>query len=105
MISSSAPSNKDYEWFSFAGAKRGLISNVIGFDYNLASPARTAEFDQVDIMGLNAVVSDKDFGAVIWGNNTLSKNPTLLKHANIAELLIFLSRSLTPIVKIDLFDP
>ena len=97
--------NKDYEWFTFAGSKRGLISNVISFDYNLASPARATEFDKVDTMGLNAVVADRDFGAVIWGNNSLTKNNTLLKHANIAELLVFMSRGVSPLVRSELFEP
>lgn len=97
--------NANYEWFTFAGAKRGLISNAIGIDYNLASPARATEFDQVDLGGINAVVADKDYGLVIWGNNSLLRENTLLKHANVAELLTFLSRGLTPLIRSELFEP
>jgi phage tail sheath protein len=97
--------NANYEWFTFAGAKRGLISNAIGIEYNLASPARATEFDQIDLGGINAVVADKDYGLVIWGNNTLQRTDTLLKHANIAELMTFISRSLAPLIRSELFEP
>ncbi len=103
--SSSVKDNDTQAWFSGAGPRRGVVKNALGIDYNLASPARTSEADLVDIHGINPVVNDTDYGLVYWGNSTLQKKDTLLKHENVAELMIFLSRMIGPIVKSELFEP
>lgn len=97
--------DKAAEWFAVAGSKRGRIKNVLGVDYNLGSAARATEFDQVSNRGINAVIDDPDFGVVIWDNVTLWKEPTLLKHSNIADLLVYLNRELAPLIKSELFEP
>lgn len=97
--------NVSLEWFTFGGPKRGLIKNVLGVVYNVGTAARRLQADNLDIMGLNPVIDDDTFGTVIWGNNTLQKDNTLLKHANVAELMIFLTRQLSPIIRKELFDP
>ena len=78
---------------------------MLGVDYNLGSAARATEFDQVSNRGINAVIDDPDFGVVIWDNVTLWKEPTLLKHSNIADLLVYLNRELAPLIKSELFEP
>lgn len=97
--------DKASEWYAVAGSKRGRIKNVLGVDYNLGSAARATEFDQVSNRGINAVIDDPDFGVVIWDNVTLWKEPTLLKHSNIADLLVYLNRELAPLIKSELFEP
>ena len=92
------------QWFSGAGSKRGKIK-AIGVDYNLATPARSAEFDLVDVNGINAVVDDVDFGVVLWGNSTLQKKKTLLSNSNVADLIVYLNRVISPYAKSELFDP
>lgn len=96
---------KAYEWFSTAGSKRGRLKNVLGIKYNLGTPARNAEFDQVVNAGINPVIDDTDFGPVYWGSRTLSKGKSLTQHDNVADLLIFLGRGLSPLVRTELFDP
>lgn len=101
-------SNKDNnqrEWFASAGPKRGRIGNALGLGYNLGTAARTTEADSVDIHGINPVIDDKDYGLVYWGNSTLQKEDTLLKHENVADLIIFILRAVTPLAKSELFDP
>lgn len=97
--------NKQKEWFTFAGSKRGRIKNCLGVAYNLGSAARQASADLVDVRGINMVIEHPDFGVVAWGNSTLQKADTLLKHANVAELMIFLTRALKPLIQSELFDP
>lgn len=105
IIAASYKDNKAYEWFAAGGAKRGKIISTLGVEYNLASPARSTEFDNVDVHGMNAVVNDPDYGVVYWGNSTLQKADTMLKHENVGDLMIFLSRAIAPLVKGELFDP
>lgn len=97
--------NKAYEWFTFGGPKRGLIKNALGVAYNFGSPARQLAFDNIDVHGVNAVIQHPTFGVVIWGNSTLYKNPSMLKHANVAELFIFIQRTLKPLIESEQFDP
>lgn len=92
-------------WYAVAGSERGRIRNATAIEYNLGNPARSTEADNVDIHGINAVVDDADFGLVIWGNSSLWKGNTLLKHQNVSDLWIFLNRGLGPIVKTELFNP
>lgn len=97
--------NKSLEWFTVAGPKRGVIKNALGVVYNLGSSARQAQADAVDVHGVNAIIQHETFGVVIWGNSTLQKADTLLKHDNVADLLIFLTRALKPLIQSETFDP
>lgn len=97
--------NAQGEWFSFSGRDRGSIKNALGVVYNLGSSARRAEADLVDARGINVVIQHPSFGIVSWGNSTLYKSNTLLKKAEVAELMIFISRSLRPLVEVELFNP
>lgn len=103
-----AMSKKDSDkdaWISAAGSKRGRLYNVIGVEYNLGVASRATEFDQVVNNGINAVVNDSAFGPVYWGNRTLYKSQTLLRNENVADLLIYIVRTLNPLIKSELFDP
>lgn len=97
--------NEYAEWFAFSGPKRGRIQNTLGVVYNLGSSARQLEADNVDVNGINAIIEHPSFGVVAWGNSTLQRANTLLKHANVAELLVFLTRELRPIIQSELFEP
>lgn len=97
--------NQFFEWFTFGGPERGKISNALGVVYNLGSPALTTEADLVDVAGVNAVIVHPKFGIVVWGNSTLLRQNTMLKHSNVAELLIYLTRELNPLVESELFNP
>lgn len=97
--------NSYSEWIAFGGQKRGRIGNCLGVVYDLGKPARKTAADSVDRRGVNAVINHRAFGPVIWGNSTLHRGATLLKHANVAELCIYLTRALKPLVEQDTFDP
>lgn len=93
------------EWFSTGGPKRGQIKNALGVVYNLGSPYLQANFDRVDNRGVNAVIEHPTYGVVVWGNGTLTKEDTLLKHENIAELVVYMRRAIKPIYESELFEP
>lgn len=97
--------NNNYEWFASAGPKRGKIYDALGIGYNLGSAARVTEANNVDTHGINPVIDDADYGLVYWGNGTLQKEDTLLKHENVADLLIFILRAVKPLAKSELFEP
>jgi len=93
------------EWYAGAGFKRGRLFNVLSIPYNLDATARLGEADLVDSRGLNMVINHHTFGPVYWGNGTLQKRDTLLKHENVAELVIFLVRNLPRFIETELFEP
>lgn len=96
--------NNTREWFSFSGPKRGIIKGVLGVVYNFFTPARKAAADLVDAAGVNVIIEHPNYGVVSWGNSTLQRANTLLKKAEVAELLMALTRTLKPIVEFDTFD-
>jgi len=106
VIGAISAKSADYpSWISVAGKERGGLGKNLGITYNLASPARTAEFDKVDSAGINAIVDDRDYGITIWGNGSLSKDDTLFKFTNVCDLVIFLFRVIPPLAKKSLFEP
>lgn len=97
--------NKKHEWYSFSGYKRGKVRNALGMVYNLGTPARKVEAGYLVAHGLVPFIQHSSFGLVAWGNKTLQKQPTLLCNANIAELMIFIKRSMPSLIDTELFDP
>ena len=93
----------DSKFMATAGAKRGKIKGVSSVFYNLAT--KPTEFDSVVNGGINPIIMDEDFGAVIWNNNTLQKSATLLINEEISEVLIYIRRNINPLIKGEIFDP
>jgi uncharacterized protein len=96
--------NKFAEWFAAAGSKFP-VKDAAGVAYDLSSPARADEWNDVSKAGVNAVINHLEYGVCIWDNATLQKASTMLKHENVAELMVFLFRSLKPLVESLSFDP
>ena len=94
-------------WFSAAGPKRGIVSSPNnGVPYNLLSGALAADYDRIYPKGVNAMGFDKDYGTIYWGNKSLYKDQTsLLNRENVADLLVYIQRELSPLVKAVSFDP
>jgi hypothetical protein len=97
--------NKFKAWLAAAGRKRGKIRNCNGVVYDLGTAGRSTQADLVDIHGVNMVINHQTFGTVVWGNSTLQKEDTLLKHANVADLIMFIQKVSKPIIDLELFDP
>lgn len=101
-------SKKDTEtaaWFSAAGSKRGRIKDALGVRYNVGTPARKSVADQLSIQGINTVIDHESYAVVFFDNVTLQRKNTILKNLNVAELLIYLSRTIKPLTDEELFDP
>lgn len=94
-----------YPWYSAAGAKRGKISDCFGVAYNLGTNAMSKNADAVDNAGVNMVINHKTFGPVIWGNSTLQKKDTMLKHENVADCIMYIMKTCKPVIDYQLFDP
>lgn len=90
--------NRNSEWFSFAGTERGVLTNILGVVVNVGSPAKRLQADLWDTYGINPVIMDPAKRVYINGNSTLWMEPTLLKKAEVAELLIFMYRSLQVLI-------
>lgn len=92
-------------WLSEAGQKRGRIKGVLSINYNLAVAARREEADAVDSSGISMAINHDTFGFVCWGNGTLALGNTLLRHANVAELILEAIRITNARNEEELFDP
>lgn len=100
-------SNKDnssFPWMSLAGAQRGKLKQVQAVVNNVGTPARRTQFQLLSNNGVNAIINDRTEGIVLWDNVTLGKD-TLLKHANVAELMIYIYRTIIPLARSKMFEP
>ena len=106
VVGAMSARDNDYpEWFAVSGPQRGRVRNSLGVVFDLGSAARQATADNVDVNGVNAVIEHPSFGVVLWGNSTLQRQRTLLTHSNVADLLIYLTRELRPLIESELFQP
>jgi hypothetical protein len=93
------------EWFTAAGPKRGKIKNISGIPTNFGSAAQSDNLDFLVNHRINPVIKHSAFGPVLWGNATMQVADTLLSQLHIAELTIFMKRTLKPVLESQLFDP
>lgn len=92
-------------WYAAAGLQRGKIPNTLGVHYNVGTPARKAELDNLSNNQINAIVDFPDFGTTLWDNLTLQSLPSATQSLNIRKLLIYMRRALTIVSQIMLFEP
>lgn len=93
------------EWFSFAGDKRGVLRNVLGLVTNVGNPAYASKADLFDTNGIIPVIQDAKGVIKIWGNSTLYQTASMLRKAEVAELVVFLFRTMRELIPLDMFDP
>lgn len=82
-------------WKTFAFYDYGRLPGVIDVPYNLGSAALRDEADLMSLHHINYVINHEDYGAVIWESLTLQRAETMLKHSNVAELIINILRNVT----------
>lgn len=87
------------------GKETGRFYNNLGVVYNLGTAARKSEADNVDGNGINFPINHKTFGSTMWNASTLYQEDSLLKHSNVADLVIELYRNIKPLVEEELFQP
>ena len=93
------------EWAVAAGASDGLIRSANGVLYDLGNPSRKVEGDAVIEAGIIPVVQKQNAGILIYGTRTLTKANSLLREANVADLVLFLSRKFEEYAAAVLFKP
>lgn len=93
------------EWFAFAGDKRGVVRNALGVLTNVGTGAYRAKADDYDRNGIIPVIQDANKNIKVWGNATLYQESSLLQKAEVAELIVFLYRSLNQLIPRELWEP
>ncbi len=92
-------------WFAPAGLQRARIPNTLGVHYNVGTPGRSSEMDDLVNNQINPIVDFSDDGTVIWGEQTLQRTPSALQSLHIRRLLIFMRKALMKVNRIFLFEP
>lgn len=92
-------------WFAPAGLQRGRIPNTLGVHYNVGTPGRSSEMDDLVNNQISPIVDFSDEGTVIWGEQTLQRAPSALQSLHIRRLLIYMRKALLKINRIYLFEP
>lgn len=94
------------EWRSAAGYEFGRITGINKIPLNLLSQGNKSDFDNLYEAGLNAIVNHDQFGPVAWGNrNTMSDKSKLTSKQNIADMCVFIGRTLVRIANTLNFQP
>lgn len=96
---------KSEVWFPPAGIQRGKVPNTLGVHYNVGSPARQSELDDLCDNGINPIVVFEEEGTVVWGEQTLQRVPSALQSLHIRRLLIYMRKALTKVNRVWLFEP
>jgi len=96
---------KSEVWFARAGLQRGRVPNTLGVHYNVGTPGRSSEMDDLVNNQISPIVDFSDEGTVIWGEQTLQRAPSALQSLHIRRLLIFMRKALLKINRIYLFEP
>jgi len=96
---------KSEVWFAPAGLQRGRIPNTLGIHYNVGTPGRSSEMDDLVNNQISPIVDFSDEGTVIWGEQTLQRAPSALQSLHIRRLLIYMRKALLKINRIYLFEP
>lgn len=93
------------EWFAFSGDKRGIVRNALGVLVNVGTGAYRAKADDYNRNGIIPVIQDANKNIKFWGNPTLYQTSSLLQKAEVAELIVFLYRSLNQLIPKELWEP
>lgn len=96
--------NVAHEWYSFAGINRGVIRNAIGVVNNFGTPALQADLNLIANHQVNMVVAN---GGMIYlsGNFTATYSLSPTSFINAVRLLIFMKKSMGPLLKRYLEQP
>lgn len=87
-------------WFSPAGVNRGAIKNVVKLAWN----PNQAQRDTIYSIGVNPVVSMPGQGTILYGDKTLTVQPTAFSRINVRRLFIVLEKAISTASKYSLFE-
>jgi len=95
-------------WVNVSNVQRGTLTNVRDIVYNINTPNRAQEADDLTNAGLFPIIKEKENGVqriVFWGDRSLQTSVSLLQDANVSDLLIHIKNGIRPISKAELFNP
>jgi len=87
-------------WFSPAGLQRGAIKNIVKLAWNPTQAQR----DQIYSVGVNPVVSFPGQGTILYGDKTLTTQPSAFNRINVRRLFIVLEKAIATASKFSLFE-
>lgn len=87
-------------WFSPAGYSRGVVKNVVKLAWN---PNQTQR-DTIYSAAVNPVVSFPGQGTVLFGDKTLTLQPSAFNRINVRRLFIVLEKAISNAAKYSLFE-
>ena len=87
-------------WFSPAGYSRGVIKNVVRLAWN---PNQTQR-DTIYAQSINPVISVPGQGTLLFGDKTLTTQPSAFSRINVRRLFIVLEKAIANAAKYSLFE-
>ena len=87
-------------WFSPAGYSRGVVKNVVKLAWN----PNQAQRDTIYSAAVNPVVSLPGQGTLLFGDKTLTTQPSAFNRINVRRLFIVLEKAISNASKFSLFE-
>jgi len=87
-------------WFSPAGYSRGAVKNVVKLAWN----PNQAQRDAIYSAAVNPVISVPGQGTVLFGDKTLTVQPSAFNRINVRRLFIVLEKAISNASKYSLFE-
>jgi phage tail sheath protein FI len=87
-------------WFSPAGYSRGAVKNVVKLAWN----PNQAQRDKIYSAAVNPVISQPGQGTILFGDKTLTVQPSAFNRINVRRLFIVLEKSIADASKYSLFE-
>ena len=87
-------------WFSPAGYSRGVVKNVVKLAWNPTQAQR----DTIYSAAVNPVVSLPGQGTLLFGDKTLTTQPSAFNRINVRRLFIVLEKAISNASKFSLFE-
>ena len=87
-------------WFSPAGYSRGAVKNVVKLAWN----PNQAQRDTIYSAAVNPVISQPGQGTILFGDKTLTVQPSAFNRINVRRLFIILEKSISDASKYSLFE-
>ena len=105
VLSAVARTDRDFgPWYSFAGPNRGIVTGALGVIVNYGAPAKSKDLDELANRQVNMMVN-KAGSIKLWGSFTGQFSNDQEKFINVERLIIYLQKSLRPILDTFLEEP
>jgi len=105
IVALASNSDTDFgEWYSFAGPNRGVIDNALSVVNDYGSPAKVQDLDNLANRQINMIINRHN-SIKLWGNFSAQLKNDSESQLSIARLVVFLQKSLKPLLETYLEEP